>query len=624
MTDSPLAPPLSLAGDFAQPTQEQWETEVLKVLNRRRPPGKELTIDQAMTRLRTTTVDGLTIEPLYVDTDTELGYPGVMPFTRGNKVKSGAMSGWDAAALHEDPDSRFTNAEVLRDLANGATSIWLRVDADAIRPDELGVALQGVQPELAPLRVSSTSDQPAAAAALAAFWRASGHADEVVGNLGLDAMTVAVLSGTKADLSQHRVWVEVAQNQFPKARALVVDTLALHNAGAGDVDEVAYAIATGVAYLRDLAEAGVSAADGAKQILFRLAATDDQFTTVAKFRALRRLWARVLEVLDVPEAQRGAVTHVVTSWRMITRDDPYVNLLRGTIATFAAAVGDAEIVTVLPFDTAHGLPTKASRRFARNTQLLAMEESNIGRVNDPAGGSYYVEELTDQIAHKAWAQFQAIEKAGGMAEALEAGVVREQIAATVAERAKRLATRKLPITGVSTFPLRVEPVVEVRPRPEAPVVGGFVPHRDSEVFEALRDRSSASATENNAPVVFLACLGARRDFGPREQFTSNLCLVGGLTLPESEGGTPDEIAAQAVAAGAKMAILCSSAKVYAAQAIDVAKALKAAGVQTVFIAGKKTETGSDEADSVIDGEVFDGMNVVDFLTTTLDRLGAAK
>ncbi len=616
MTESPL----SLAGDFARPTREQWETEVLKVLNRRRPPGKELTLEQAMGRLRTTTVDGLTIEPLYVDTDQPLGYPGVMPFTRGNKVKSGEMAGWDAAALHEDPDVAFTNAEILRDLTNGVTSIWVRVDPDAVQPADLAGALAGVEPALAPLRVSSRTDQETAAHALADFWRASGAADEVVGNLGLDAMSLAVLNGTTPDLSLHRVWVERARREFPKARALVVDTLALHNAGAGDVDEVAYAIATGVEYLRDLAEAGVGPTDAARQILFRMAATDDQFTTIAKFRALRRLWARVLEVLDVPEAQRGAVTHAVTSWRMITRDDPYVNLLRGTIAAFSAAVGDAEIVTVLPFDAAHGLPTKASRRFARNTQLVAMEESNIGRVNDPAGGSYYVEQLTDQVAVKAWAKFQALEKAGGMSAVVVTGAVRDQIAATATERAKRLATRKQPITGVSTFPLSSERDVAVRPRPETAPAAGLAPHRDSEVFEALRDRASA-ASDNT---VFLACLGERRDFGAREQFTSNLCLVGGLSIPESEGGTPDEIVARVSAAGARMVILCSSAKVYAAQAIDVARALKTAGVQTVHIAGRRAETGSAEADDLIDGEVFDGMDVVGFLTATLDRLGAAK
>ena len=615
MTESPL----SLAGDFAQPSREAWETEVLKVLNRRRPPGKELSLDQAMARLRTTTVDGLSIEPLYAETDQPLGYPGVMPFTRGNKVKSGAMTGWDAAALHEDPDVGFTNDEVLRDLANGATSIWVRIDPDAVAAADLAGALAGVHPDLAPLRVSSRTDQDAAALALTDFWRASGKADEVMGNLGLDAMTLAVLNGTAPDLSPHRVWVERAQKEFPKARALVVDTLAPHNAGAGDVDEVAYAIATGVEYVRDLVDAGVTPADAARQILFRLAATDDQFTTIAKFRALRRLWARVLEVLEVPAAQRGAVTHAVTSWRMITRDDPYVNLLRGTIAAFSAAVGDAEILTVLPFDSAHGLPTKASRRFARNTQLVAMEESNIGRVNDPAGGSYYVEQLTDQVAVTAWGKFQSLEKAGGMSVAVSTGAVRDQVAATVTGRAKRLAARKQPITGVSTFPLQEERDVDVRPRPKAPAPTGLAPHRDSEMFEALRDRAAASRT-----TVFLACLGQRRDFGPREQFTSNLCLVGGLSIPESEGGTPEEIVQQVLAADARMVILCSSAKVYADQAIDVARALKTAGVQTVYIAGRRAETGSAEADDVIDGEVFDGMDVVEFLTSTLDRLGAAK
>jgi methylmalonyl-CoA mutase len=306
---------------------------------------------------------------------------------------------------------------------------------------------------------------------------------------------------------------------------------------------------------------------------------------------------------------------------MITRDDPHVNLLRDTIACFSAAVGGAEAITVLPFDDAHGLPTDFSRRLARNIQLLAAEEANIGRVNDPAGGAWVFENLTDEIAALSWKLFQDIEAAGGMAAALASGKVAELIGQVKAERAQRLATRKLPITGVSMFPRDEEVPIEVRPRAAAAAPAGLQPARDSEVFEALRDRSNATSPK---PQVFLACLGERRDFGGREGFTKPLLAVAGIAQPQSEGGTPEEIVAQVQAAGAKFVVLASSAKVYAEQAIPVAKALKAGGVPTVFIAGRKAETGSDEAGQYIDGEIFDGMDVVAFLSQTLDKIGAAK
>ena len=616
MTDTPLL----LAGDFAVPTREEWEAEVLKVLNRRRPEGKELTIEQALKRLRTSTVDGLTIEPLYTDPTGPLGHPGVMPFTRGTTVRTGAMAAWDIRQLHEDPDADLSNREALADLERGGTSLWLRAGSDAIAVADVARVLAGVKTEMAAVAISSSEDQVAAAKALAAVWREAGTGAVARGNLGLDALAFAAITGEAPELGPQAEWVKAVLAELPGVRALTVDVLPYDNAGAGDVDQLAFAVATGVEYLRALEEAGVAPADAFHQIEFRVSANADQFMTIARLRALRRLWARVGEVSGVSAADRGAVQHAVTSWRMVTRDDPWVNLLRGTIATFAAAVGGAESITCLPFDSAQGLPDEFSRRMARNTQLLAADESNIGRVGDPAGGSWYVESLTDQLAGKAWAEFQGLEAAGGMAAALASGQVADRIAATRGERAKRLASRKQPITGVSMFPMKDEPALQVRPRP-ARTAGGLVPVRDSQAFEVLRDRSSAAAEK---PKVFLACLGARRDFGGREMFTSNVLLVAGIDFPESEGGTPEEIAAEAAAAGAKMAILCSSAKVYAAQAMDVARALKAAGVESVFIAGRKAETGAEDVDAAIDGEVFDGMDVVAFLESTLDRLGVAK
>jgi methylmalonyl-CoA mutase len=603
MTDTPL----QLAGDFAAPTRSDWEVEVLKVLNRRRPEGKELTVEQAMKRLRTVTVDSLTIEPLYTDPTGPLGHPGVMPFTRGTMVKTSPMTAWDIRQLHEDPDTAFTTREILADLERGASSLWLRTGSDAIAVDDVATVLAAVNPDLAPISISSNEDQVAAAKALAGYWK-SAEATAARGNLGLDPLALAARTGEAADLSPLAEWVAAVRAELPGVRALTVDVLPYDNAGAGDVDQLAFALATGVAYLRHLEAAGIAPADAFGQLAFRVSASTDQFMTIARLRALRRLWARIGEVSGVPAGDRGAVQHAVSSWRMITRDDPWVNLLRGTIATFGAAVGGAEIITCLPFDTAWGLPDELSRRMARNTQLLAAEESNIGRVSDPAGGSWYVESLTDTLSGRAWTAFQELEAAGGMAAALASGAVADRIGATVAERTTRLASRKQPVTGVSMFPKPDEEPVQARPRPAAPERHGLVPRRDAEVFEVLRDRAAAA---DPAPAVFLACLGA-------------LLGVGGIDHPSSEGGTPEEIVAQVTASGAKFVILCSSAKVYAAQAVDVARALKQAGVPTVFIAGRKTETASEVVDEVIDGEVYDGMDVVAFLGDAMDRIGVAK
>jgi methylmalonyl-CoA mutase len=620
MTDATMV----LAGDFPQPTQADWDREVLKIFNRKRPPGSELTLDQAMKRLTSVYVDGLTVQPLYTKPDDQIvGYPAQVPFTRGSEPPRDRLD-WAVVQLHEDPDVARSNKAVLGDLTAGGTGVWLRVDGDAIAAGDLKDILAGVAPEGASVSVSSVSDQPGAARALLDYWSTSAHLDQVSGNLGIDPLGAAALTGAAADLSDLAAWVTEAQG-FEKTRALAVDVRPYDNAGTGDIDQVAYAIATGIEYVRALAAQGVDAASAFDQILFRVTATADQFATIARLRALRRLWARVGEVLDVPEDKRGARQQAVTSWRVISRDDPWVNLLRATISTFAAAVGGAEVITVLPHDTAYGLPTKFSRRLARNLQLVAAEESHIGAVEDPAGGAWFVEALTDEIAVKAWARVQSIEAAGGMAAALAAGTIAEQIAVVAAERAKRLATRKLPLTGVSMFPKQdEEPLTDFIPRPAGPVYAGLPQHRDAEIYEALRDRTTAAEKATGArPAVLLACLGERRDFGPREQFTSNLLLAGGLDWPEIENAAPDAIVAKAKELNTPIVILASSAKVYADQAIPTAEALKAAGIDHVYIAGRLKEAG-DGAAGLIDTEIFDGMDVVGFLTETLDRLGVAK
>lgn len=279
-------------------------------------------------------------------------------------------------------------------------------------------------------------------------------------SLGADPLGHEARTGEVLELAGAVGLAREAAAHWPGVRALAVDALPYHEAGGSAAEELGLSLATGVAYLRALTGAGsgssalgVQAALG--QLEFRYAATADQFLTIAKFRAARRLWARIAEACGAPEA--GAQRqHAVTSPVMMTRRDPWVNMLRTTVACMAAGVGGADSVTVLPFDHELGLPDAFARRISRNTSTILLEESHLARVIDPAGGSYYVEQLTDELAHAAWEFFQEIEKAGGLAATLRSGLVADRLAATWAERSKKLAKRREPITGVSEFPLLSE------------------------------------------------------------------------------------------------------------------------------------------------------------------------
>lgn len=631
MTNDTTHPPteeLTFAGDFAVPTHGEWEAAVAKVLNRNRPPDKQLSPEKAVARLRSTTVDGQTLAPLYTRDDEHLptGVPGCPPFTRGTTIRQGDMDAWDVRGLYEDPDASQTRKDIAADLERGVTSLWLRVDPDAIAPQDIPTVLSGVYLDLAKVEVSSRTDQIAAADALLGHVERSGGSTEtIVLGLGLDPIGQAALQGTTPTLDPLPGYAMHAMH-YKRSRAISVDGTIWHNAGAGDIHEIAWSIATATEYARYLIDHRLSPDDAFDTINFRVTAACDEFATIARLRALRTCWNRVGEVLGVSPEHRGARQHAVSSWREITRDDPHVNILRGSISAFSAAVGGAEATTVLPFDNAWGLPDDFSRRIARNTQILLAEESNVGRVNDPSGGSYYVEHLSTQFAQQAWTEFQRIEAMGGMARFVAEKAWPDTLDALNTERMKRLATRTKPITGVSEFPKIDETPLPARPRPAAPARAGVAWTRDAEVFEQLRDRTAGATAAGAAPAVFLACLGTRRDFGPREGFASNVFHIAGLPTPECEGGSVEEIVAAWRAAHTPVVCLCSSAKVYAEQALPVARALREAGATAVYLAGSLTELGEDAhaAHDAISGTVAMGMDVVTTLTSILDTLGVAR
>ncbi len=426
MTPSELA----LAAGFAEATREQWEALAKGVAG-------------------SPTYDGIVRAPLYTSADRApgAGLPGLAPFVRGGRGVAGA---WDVRQRHTEPDAKA----VLDDLEHGATSLWLV----GLPVDSLAEVLADVYLDLAPVTLDAGADFLAAGHKLLEIHADKGIAPaDVRGNLGADPLGWRARTGVGPDLDGV---AELARRvtDFPRLRSVVVDAVPYHEAGGSDAQELGCALATGVAYLRAL-----TVENSVAQLEFRYAATADQFLTIAKFRAARRLWARVTEVATgtaQPQSQ-----HAVTSPAMMTRRDPWVNMLRTTVACLAAGIGGADAVTVLPFDSAVGVPDAFGRRIARNTQSILLEESFVAGVIDPAGESWYVERLTDDLANAAWAWFQEIERAGGILDALDSGLIADRLEQTWLARKENLANGTDKITGVTVF---ANPDEQPLTRPAAP------------------------------------------------------------------------------------------------------------------------------------------------------------
>ncbi|WP_329199091.1 MULTISPECIES: methylmalonyl-CoA mutase family protein [unclassified Streptomyces] len=611
---------LSLAAEFPDATHEQWQRLVEGVL---RKSGKEVTGEAAEDALSTTLEDGLRTRPLYTARPggDATGFPGFAPFVRGGRPEGTSASGWDVRQRLAGTDPARVNEAALADLENGTTSLWLTLGEGGFPVTGLGRALEGVYLDLAPVTLEAGAQYADAARALLALYAERGVAPGAArACLGADPLGHEARTGEPLELAEAAALAAGTADAWPHVRALTVDALPYHEAGGSAAEELGLSLATGVAYLRALTEAGLGQAAALGQLEFRYAATADQFLTIAKLRAARRLWARVAEACGAPEAGTQH-QHVVTSPVMMTRRDPWVNMLRTTVACMAAGVAGADAVTVLPFDHELGLPDAFARRIARNTSTILLEESYLSRVIDPAGGSYYVEQLTDELAHAAWAFFQTIEKAGGQAAALRSGLVAERLAATWAERSEKLAKRREPVTGVSEFPLLSEKPVVREPAPAGPT-GGLPRVRRDEAYEALRARSDAHLAATGArPRIFLAALGPAAAHTARATFAANLFQAGGIEpVHDPVSVDPQTAAAAYAASGADgMAVLCSSDALYEEQAGAVAAALRSAGATTVFLAGKP-----GTAQDAVDEYVFAGCDAVAVLSSVLDRMKVAS
>ncbi len=676
--------PTNFVADFDPATEPEWHAAVDKAL-------KGADFEKKLVR---STPEGVLVRPLYRADDADvvgaLSAPGNAPFARGTT----AAGGWQLRQEIAAPTVESVREQVEEALGAGGDSIYLKLDAafsagdDPDQSDaagagglsltsayELARALGGVDLEDTPLALDGGSNVLGALGTLVAVARrARVQPTSLSASVGGDpADELAAQGQTPANAYSHAAAAtKWAAENAPGIRTWTASSRALHSAGADAATELGFTIASAIESLRRFADAGISAETAAKHVEFRFFTGSDLFMEVAKLRAARLLWSRVLELCGAPsDAAANLHIHATGSPRTRSTRDPWVNMLRGTSETFSSIVGGAQSIATTPFDHSVGQPNKLARRVARNTQLVLRLESHLAAVADPAGGSWYVERLTADLADRAWNIMQTLESIGGVIAALEAGKVQEMVSGVLSEREKAINKRKSPLTGVSSYANPNEAALE---RPafdrEAFVAGrsaasakeraafakdlicsdapssiefadavlaafaggatvgqvgsAYGPERlsatplgiarDAEGFEALVNRT----LELPARSIFVAAVGPLPSHKARASWVESFFGAGGLSRAGASA-YPDGDAAVAAyqSDAAPVAIIVAPDAAYADLVPTLAPALRAAGAKRVLIAGRiKDEAVTKHVDEC----VFAGCDVRACLDRTIGSM----
>ncbi len=549
---------LTLASDFNAVSDDEWRSLVEKSLR-----GK--VFDKVMT---SETYDGLLLQALYTRENSEVG---VRPDVR--------QGDWGIAVPHWNPDVSASHAAIIEDLERGANSIAVRIEAGAfpgIKYTDLKALFEDVYLNMVSFTLIPGEEFAASSQSMLELLTERNYdPSDIQGCLGAEPLSTLAQTGRLLTSAEDAVAEAVAIAQkvsetYPDLATFMVDGGLYHLGGATEAQELGLMLTTGVHYLRAMEAAGIDIEVAARQIHFSLVADVDIYMTVAKFRAARLLWGQILESCGVTGAPMQLSG--VSSLRMISVRDPWVNILRGTAACFAAGVGGADTICVLPHDTMLGMSSAKARRIARNIQIVLQEESGLSGVMDPAAGAYSFETITQDLAGTAWKYFQRIEAKGGILSALRHGLVQQDMIESWSVRQLNIATRRDAITGVSEFPdIHEKAIEDVGPMPDVAValksageiVQPILFHRLAESFEAFRSLSEGLVENGIKPSIFLANMGVAADYTARATFAKNLFEAGGIEALPSDGGIDiAEIVVAYINSGSKLAVLCGSDALY--------------------------------------------------------------
>lgn len=701
---------LDLREDFPVPTHDEWHQECVRLL-------KGIPFDKKMLTL---TYEGITLQPMYTRADAASlphldSMPGQAPYSRGTRARGYQQRPWQVAQEFPYPTAEEFNKALRHDLDRGQTAAVLVIDRagqagldpDQAAPELVGKdgtsvaslvgmrkALEGVDLSSVPVHIESGSAALTYAAVLVALAHERGvDPKKLRGSVGLDPVAGLAEHG-RLPLSRKQAYDELAiltgwtAEHAPGLHTVAVRGHVYHDGGASAVEELGIALSVAVHHLRELEARGVDVATAAPCIRFGFSVGTHFFMEIARLRASRILWSRVVEAAGGDTDAQRMTIHARTSRFTKTVLDPHVNMLRTTTEAMAAILGQVDSLHVAPFDEPLGLPDEFSRRIARNTHAILREESHLDLVADPAGGSWYVETLTHQVAEEAWKVFQAVEAAGGVVKALESGNIQGMVEATAAARRENLAHRKDVLVGTNQYPnatekpllgrtvdhtalyaRRAEAMQSLRTGGdhaadidvmwklegmlagegpavfdaivEAAAAGAtvgelsrtfrhvadpqrsvepIVPWRAGEMFErlrnAVRDHGNAGAT-----TIFCANLGNVARYTPRLDFTRGFFQTGGFTVEADRFyASPEETAEAARLSGARTAVIVGLDDTYTEQAVATVEALKAAGVETVLLAGMP----KDIADELTAVGVEDMIHVRSDVHAVLSKLAESK
>ncbi|MCP4896684.1 MAG: hypothetical protein GY906_06870 [bacterium] len=636
------------------------------------------------------THEGIDVPPLFTDggsAEFDAGWPGQTPFVRGSAVLGSVESGWNVCEPVSAADPNHAAKAIRTASQRGVNAIWLRCTSTlgSRQVEEFGELVTALARSPIELDLDAGGSAPAALALLvSAAQQRKINLESISGTIGFDPLGTLATDGELAigldrsfELAAEMVrWL---QANMPQMRSLAVSTLGYHEAGATAVQEIAFTAATGVEYLRLLTARGFDLDESCCQISFVTGIGRDLFMEIAKLRALRQVWSRVVEAAGGIEASQAAPILAVTSPRTLTRRDRWVNALRTTVEALAAVTGGADSIAILPFDSALEQPGEAGGRIAVNAHALLREECSLHRVMDPAGGSWYVEHLTRQLAEKSWELFQSLERDGGMRACLLSGSIHERVAEVAALKRDAISRRRDPITGVSSFPDENEACLMIKDKApechqssrqadgptielanlssatagsvleraidaatagatvhqlEVAMVGGEQPlripalvmERESSIFDRLRDRSDAWVSEYaRRPSVFVACLGVAVELRAKVSFVRGALAVGGIvTSDENASANVAEAVSAFSESGETAAVICALDSQGPAAVADLVCGLKEKGAELVLIAAPPGTSDAKWRDAGTDGYLYAGCNLDEILEIVLNSLGVSE
>ena len=606
-----------LFSEFSPVSTENWKNKIVEDL-------KGADYDKKMIWR---TSEGFNVNPFYRKEDIPSGCgaekPGEFPYTRGTK----SDNNWLVRQDIDLPSAQEANARARKILGEGVDSLAFKVKGKLVTPEYIPALLEGIDAEKVELNFNVCVGKVVDFThLLVEYLRQRGfNLEKVRGSIGYDPIAKEMLAGKNLDNYTEVIKALVeATSALPQYRCIAVNSCKLNNAGAYITQELGYALAWGNEYLNAATEAGVPVDAVAKNIKFNMGISSNFFMEIAKFRAARMLWAKIVEQY-YPECKCACkmALHAETSEFNLTLFDAYVNMLRTQTEAMSAAIAGVDSITVTPYDAVYEAPTDFALRIAKNQQLILKHESHLGKVTDPAGGSYYIESLTASIAAEAWKLFLAVEEEGGFRKAVKEGKVQAAVEEAGNSRRIALARRKEILLGTNQYPIFSELSGGKRPlekgcgcNSEAPAAATLSIRRLGEEFEQLRIATEASGKRPKAFMLTIGNLAMRQ---ARAQFSCNFLATAGYEVIDNLGfKSVEEGVAAAMEAKADIVVLCSSDDEYAEYAVP---AFKAIGDKAIFIVAGAPACSEELKAAGIENFIHVRVNVLETLKALNAKLG---